>query len=783
MTEPDHYLNPGFNEEGPINFRKYLYEILKNWYWFLITIGIALFVAYSINRYNLPLNIATSTLLVEQDESRNDIMTEFRAIRYLRRKADLANEIAKLNALDLHMRVIDSLGWDIEWTGHGRLFRERPLYKQDPFQIVIDSSSSQWYLNRSFFINYTEEGDILLSDNNNLEETFPVDSWVSLHNWKFKIVPGESSRSYSSYSFIINSRDHLAHKQRSKASYSTDEGESMTLRISSQGPIFEKERDYVNMLCEIFIQSTLERKRRIAENTLLFVESQLEIIQDSLRQVEDQMLKFQISNEIIDLSKEGQIAYSQMDNFYQKRLELDLQNNYLEYLIDYINNNKNPEALIAPALMQVRDPVLEESVKKLKEAQEQRDRLNAVVESNTPALIQINKRISKEKDFILEVTRELVENNNLAKKQIEIREEAVEERMLELPGNEQELINIQRKYDVNNSFLTFLMERRAEAGIEKASTVSSIRILNHSSYYNMNVINNNRTQVYVVSFFIALLLPILIIVAVDLIDQRIREKSDIDRKTSIPILGVLAHFKGSSNLAVLDQPRSSLAESFRRLRTEIYFDTGQVDGKVVLVTSAISGEGKTFTAINLASIMAIGNKKTLLLGLDLRKPSIHKIFKYENDTGISSYLEGKDSISNIIRPSEIDNLSIAYSGPIPPNPSELVEKKELTEFFQWARKEFDYIIIDTPPLALVPDAMLIADHSDMNLFVIRYNYSRKQVLSLINRLNEKSRFKELKIIVNDLRITRYLGYGYEYGYGYAYGYGYGYYNKSYYSEG
>jgi capsular exopolysaccharide synthesis family protein len=181
--------------------------------------------------------------------------------------------------------------------------------------------------------------------------------------------------------------------------------------------------------------------------------------------------------------------------------------------------------------------------------------------------------------------------------------------------------------------------------------------------------------------------------------------------------------------------------------------------------------------------MAMGNKKTLLLGLDLRKPSIHKIFKYENSSGISSYLEGKDSIENILQPSEIPNLSIAYSGPVPPNPSELIETNDLKSLFQWARDQFDYIVIDTPPLALVPDAMLIADYSDMNLFVIRYNYSKKQVLSLINRLNEKSRFKELNIIVNDLRTSRYLGYGYEYGYGYAYGYGYGYYNKSYYTEG
>ncbi len=739
--------------------------------------------AYTINRYKLSTYIANATVLIEQETSGGDIMSEFRSIRDLRRRTDLANEIAKLNALELHKRVIDSLNWEIEWIGYGRFLRERPIYKNEPFKIIIDSTSAKWYLNRTFLISMDNTSKAIhLYDKGDLDTTILNNEWINIRNWIFKILPLNSASSYSYYGFTIYSHDNLANKQRAKTSYVIDEEQSSTINISSQGHIFEKERDYVNQLCDMYITSDLERKQRIADNTIEFVESQLSIIRDSVSEVEDQLLRFQLNNEIIDLSYQGEFAYNQLESFYQQKLQIIMQNNYLEYLIGYLNKNKNPSELIAPALMQVNDPVLVESVGNLKEKQEERDRLSTIVEENSPNLAQLNAAILKEKQFVLEVAHELIETNRIAREQIELSEQNIENRLLELPGNEQELINIQRKYDVNNSVLTFLLEKRAEVGIQKASTISNINVLNRSNYYNMQTVNNNSTQLYIISLLIALFLPISIMLIVDLVDPRIKEKTDIDNKTTIPIIGVLSHFSGKSEFAVYEEPNSSFAESFRRLKTEIFYELELSKGQTILVTSTLSGEGKTFTALNLACIIAMGQKKTLLLGLDLRKPLIHKLFNDNNEKGLSTYLEGMDSMDQIVHSTHISGLSVSYAGPIPPNPAELIEKEKLAAFLNWAKKEFDYIIVDTPPLALVSDAMLLANHSDVNLFVIRYKYSNKEVLNFLNSLKDKDRFKAIKIVVNDLKASSFLRYDYTYGYGYGYGYYYGSYYRDYTSK-
>ena len=278
------------------------------------------------------------------------------------------------------------------------------------------------------------------------------------------------------------------------------------------------------------------------------------------------------------------------------------------------------------------------------------------------------------------------------------------------------------------------------------------------------------------AFILGFLIPAGAIVVIDLFNNKVIDKKDIEKATKAPILGFISHSGYGTEVPVVEKPGSTLAESFRSIRTSMkYFNPGE-QSVVVAVTSTISGEGKTFVAVNLAAIISLLGKKTLLVGLDLRKPRIHKILGTDNSLGMSTFLSSNNKFEEIIQKTSIENLWFATAGPVPPNPAELIERKTMPDFLAKARKQFDYIILDTPPVAIVTDALLLAHHADMTLFVVRQRYSSKGTLQLVDEIYRNKEIKNPAIIVNDISMSGYYGYGLRYGYtmGYSYGYNYGY---------
>ena len=265
----------------------------------------------------------------------------------------------------------------------------------------------------------------------------------------------------------------------------------------------------------------------------------------------------------------------------------------------------------------------------------------------------------------------------------------------------------------------------------------------------------------------------------DMLNTKIREKKDIESKTDVPILATIGHNPVESEFPVFEKPRSSIAESFRALRTSLQYVLQGDSQKSISITSTVTGEGKTFTAINLATVIAISGKKTLLVGLDLRKPKINRLFKLEKNVGLSTYLIGLNKLDEIIFPTFVENLSVVSAGPVPPNPAELLQSPGMDKFIKEIQKQFDYIIFDTPPVAVVTDALIIRRFCSHTIFVVRQNFSEKRVVELIKEVKSRGDFKSMSIVVNDIKTPGYYGYDYGYSYGYGYGYGYG---EGYYSD-
>jgi len=514
----------------------------------------------------------------------------------------------------------------------------------------------------------------------------------------------------------------------------------------------------------------MEHKLLMAENTLEFINDQISIIQDSLHKTEKQILSFRLNKNVVDINLEGNRAYSKLLKFYDQKTELNFKQNYYEYLKEYIISKHDPQAIIVPILFDPNNQTLNNQVKYLQQLYNERDLLEFSVETGNPGLVRINQSIQTARNNILEITDGLLQNNRTTLKQIDAEEKQIENQLLHLPQDEQELMNYQRKFEVNNLFYTFLMEKRAEAGIQRASAVSNVRIIDLATIYNVTPMGTKSSSIYLIALILGVIIPGGIIFLADAFDSSIKDRSDIEENTDIPILGVVSHNSTREAIPVHIRPGDAFAESFRHIRTNLQYILREPEQKVIMITSTLSGEGKTFIALNLATILAMSNKKVLLCGFDLRRPSLHKVFNLDNSKGISTFLAKREtSIEEIISTTDIENLDVMIAGPVPPNPAELLETTLLSDLINKVSSIYDFVVLDTPPVALVTDAILISKYSDSNMFIIRQNFSPKGILDIINDLQNKQ-VKKLSLMVNDIKESKAFGYRYYYGYGYRYSY-------------
>jgi len=386
----------------------------------------------------------------------------------------------------------------------------------------------------------------------------------------------------------------------------------------------------------------------------------------------------------------------------------------------------------------------------------------------------MNSKIEEARAALSENVKSCITNVNRVLSDIDSRISSVESELNRLPGTERRLINIQRKFDLNNTVYTYMLEKRSEAGIARASNVSGSRIIDKAEAFNSARIKPTERKNYLFAILFGILVPGIYIFLIDQLHNKILDKKDIEKGTQVPIIGYIGHSSSKDAIPVAARPGSSLSESFRTIRTNLKYYFNQEKKAVISITSTISGEGKTFISLNLAAILAMVGRKTLLVGVDLRKPKLDKLLGKGTESGLSTYLIGETTFEDLVQKTDVENLFFVPTGPTPPNPAELLETEKMNEFIKRARKEYDFIVLDTPPIGIVSDAMLLGSYADMNIFVIRQRFSFKSTLELIQNIFKKKGLKNLTIAVNDINISGYYGYGLRYGYGFYEGYGYNY---------
>ncbi len=762
-----------------IDIKKYLFTAISHWYLFVISIIISIFIAKWVNDHAIPTYGLHATVLLKSESNEDEVAG---GLTLFNKRKNIDTQKGILQSFSLSKETVKELEFDVSYFRDERFRKNYEIYKKSPFVINFDTSFSQ-YLYVPIYIEFVSENEVLVSiEKFEIEKKIKIGEKFSYKNFNFSISHRDSLNFDKTvignkYFVTKNSITDVAQNFLGRLQIDVSPEKSSILWLWLEGTVPQKDADYMNRLIDIYIRNGLEDKNKKASSIIEFIDKQLEGVSDSLRETESNMQIFKQQNKTVDISNEGMILLNRLTEFH-KSLEIQKKKlAYYKYLYNQFLKDKNVKSFTAPSVMDINDPVLLSYLEKLSETVTERDILDFSVKNDIPISEKLDLKIKKIQNQIfihakknIEVTEGDVENirNNIRKVNKDIKK---------LPISERRIINIERKFNINDAMYTLLLTRRMEAAITQASNKADTKILDKArpelaSKKTPDTGGNKKKGI-----LFGLLIPILIIILLEFLNNKIEDKSDIESRTTIPIYGTVGKNLNKSSVPVITFPKSPISESFRAIRTNLQYILKTKSKKIIAVTSSISGEGKSFVSMNLACVLSIAERKTLLVGLDLRKPKLQDDFNYNNEKGISSFLVERANYNEVIQKTTIPNLYIALSGPVPPNPAELIESDNMKLFFEKAVKEFDYIIIDTPPIAVVTDALLMADIADAYLYVMRQNYSSKNIIKLVNDIKRDNKLKNLGIILNEVQTKRAFDYSHGYGYGYGYGDGQGYYDE------
>ncbi len=743
--------------------------IAKYWYWFILSLLVVLASTRVYIRHTLPIYLTSATVLVNETEDRPlvDNTEILQGLGLPGGMKNLQNQIMIVKSRALTESTLNELPFETEF--YFKTIRNKlPIYPEMPIKIVSDNTIP---LPRDIEFSIEFLGDSLFNlqcevDLVQFHTTASFNQDIKFQNGNFKIVCTDEAwlNKYKDRKlyFTIHSRIKLVNSFIKRLNVELLSREGSMLRISLQGTNRIKDADFLNKQLEGFMAISLNKKNTEAQRRIQFIDDQLIGISDSLIITENRLQQFRSTHRVMDLSAQGQAIIAQVTLLENEKARLDLEANYYEYLADYLNKDVSGEIPLVPITMGITDPALTRLVEELAELQGQLS-IRGAGELN-PLQRNLELRIRATKGSLTETLNGLKRANSLARSENQSQINRANSQASSLPVTERQLLGIERKFQLNNEIYTFLLETRAEQEMQKASNRADSEMIDTADPRFSTIVSPNKIVLYLAALFGGLAIPLVLIYLKYILNKKLKDE-DIRRTTNVPIVGNIPRSTQKTNTIVFDDPNSSIAEAFRLLRSRMQFFIKEEKAPVLLITSTMPEDGKTFTAINLASVYSLLGKRTVLVGFDLRKPKIYQDFNLTNERGISTWLIGKDSIKDIVQQTSFDNLWVIAAGPIPPNPSELTALGKTEELLRLLREKFDFIIIDSSPIGIVSDTYYLASLSDVCLLVVRPDKTiRDLYYSTLNEIISNN-IKGVSIIINDIRLDKkHYGYGEKYGY-------------------
>jgi capsular exopolysaccharide synthesis family protein len=687
------------------------------------------------------------------------------------------NEIQILKSLSLLEKVVEELGLQVSYYRIGQI-KETELYNYSP--ILLDSFEllDPEFYSYSFFVEMKDYESFTLKKSEDDEEGRKIlyNESFETNRGKFKlrlnpevaVIPGL-------YRVRIRSKESGAYKLRGKMAVKRigDQSSSSVLELSYMDPVAEKAKDILNTAIQKYNEEEIKDENRVFENTLKFIDNRISDLVIELDSVEGGIQRYKSSNEIINSSAAASMNYTlgEIRGAIQRMSQYEVEQNVLESLERFITSQKDNTALI-PANLNATEPALSGLVADYNRLVLENNKLAGTASELNPSRSNVLNQIAVIRNLILSTIQNLKSDLKIPMAEIEENIKDLRRSISNIPGIEKRLIEKMRMQEVKEELFLFLLQKKEETALSEAVTTAKTRTIDWARTSKIPVYPRSKT-VYSSGIAIGLILPTLFILALTLFENKIESVEMIKQYTKIPILGTIGKNKSGQSIVVKTGSRSAINEMFRLIRTNLNFINQGRKNQVYMVSSTFSGEGKTFVALNLGLTLALADKKVVILGLDLRKPKLRTYLNgHESHPGISNYLISQSPLEEVLQVyKEIPNLHYITSGPIPPNPAELIMGQKMEELIEILKEQYDYVIIDTPPLGLVSDALLLRKLVNNILIIVRYKLTRKGMIKNLDEMYTNGELENANIIFNGVKKGKgYYGYG-----GYRYGGKSGYY--------
>jgi tyrosine-protein kinase Etk/Wzc len=749
------------NQENELDLMEVMFVYIRHWKWFVLSVFVFMLIGYFYVKLETPLYKIETDLLIKDNKGspggQNDLLKD---LNLFSTEKIIDNEIQILKSDIILEKVATSLKLTTSYINVEGV-RKKELYKDIPFEVELLKPSAQAY---------TTILNIQLLNPNEAEVNgrrytigLPLQTEAGL------ILIKSKTGIVNLFKFPINVKfndlDDVVQQYSGKLKIDPASKQATVLIITLEDAIPQRGMDFLNKLIEEYNHAAVEDKNRVASNTLNFIEGRIRVIAEELNSVEKNVEHYKSSNRITDVSEQSQIFLQSVQENDAQLSKILIQLNVLKNLENYLHNNNELSSKL-PSMLGIEDPTLLDLVKQLGETQLRRLSLLQTVPETNPVVKSFTDQINSLKQAIEASVQNLNKGLEITRQQLEAKNNRFESNIKNVPSKERGLLDVMRQQDIKNNLFTYLLQKREETAMSLASGVADSRTINQAKSSKLPV-RPVKSVIYLLFFLSGIILPILIIYLKVRLNFKINRRLDIEQFTKAAIIAEIAFSEDKGPLLVVSKPRSMVAEQIRALRTNLQFVLPDPTHKVILFTSSISGEGKSFISLNLGASLAMSGKKVIILELDLRKPKLYSALGVDNISGLSNLLIGKENVKDIIKaiPSQSDYY-ILTSGPIPPNPSELLGNGRLGILIEELKKNFDYIILDAPPVGLVTDAQILGAYADATLFIVRQNYTSKSHIHSIDHLYQSNKFRNLNIILNSIDLKSTYGYGYGYGYGY-----------------
>lgn len=791
-------------EDEKIDIQQLLFKYIIHWPWFVGAVLVCLIGAWIYLRMATPVYNISATVLIKDDKKGGNTgsmvgLEELGLSGLISSSQNIDNELEVLRSKTLVKEVINLLNLYVSYIDEDG-FPSKNMYKTSPVLVSLTPQEAEkltdpmvvemaLYGEGGLDVNVTVGDKEYQKHFEKLPAVFPMDEgtlafFQSPDSLSLKKDTMEASSNIRHITAKIKSPMKVARAYCENLKIEPTSKTTSVAVISLKNSSLQRGQDFINQLLEMYNRNTNNDKNEIAQKTAEFIDERINIISKELGSTEANLENFKRNAGITDLTSEAQIALTGNAEYEKKRVENRTQISLIEDLRKYIRGN---EYEVLPGNIGLQDPGLVATIERYNEMLVERKRLLRTSTENNPTIINLDTSIRAMKSNVQATLDGSLKGLLITKADLEREASRFSRRISDAPGQERQFVSIARQQEIKAGLYLMLLQKREENAIALAATANNAKIIDEAIADDIPV-SPKRRMIYLIALVLGVGIPVGIIYLIGLTKFKLEGRADVEKLTTVPIVGDIPltdeKNEKDGSIAVFENQNNLMSETFRNIRTNLQFML-QNDKKVILVTSTVSGEGKSFISANLAISLSLLGKKVVIVGLDIRKPGLNRVFRLSTkEKGITLYLANPETdLMSLVQPSDINqNLYILPGGTVPPNPTELLARDGLDKAIEILKKYFDYVILDTAPVGMVTDTLLIGRVADLSVYVCRADYTHKVEYTLINELAEEKKLPNLCTVINGVDLKRrkygyYYGYGKYgkyYGYGKRYGYGYGY---------